>query len=108
MSVTFSEVMSKKPLRLFQVVTFIICVIVLVADGMDAQMLGIVAPLIIEDFGIDRGTFGLALSAALVGFGLGSWSGGWLGDTVGRRWSLALARAWVPCSGLWCTASRRP
>jgi len=26
-----------------------------------------------------------------VGFGLGSWSGGWLGDTVGRRWSLALA-----------------
>ena len=91
MSVTFSEVMSKKPLRLFQVVTFIICVIVLVADGMDAQMLGVVAPLIIEDFGIDRGTFGLALSAALVGFGLGSWSGGWLGDTVGRRWSLALA-----------------
>ena len=91
MSVTFSEVMSNKPLRLFQVVTFIICAVVLVADGMDAQMLGIVAPLIIEDFGIDRGTFGLALSAALVGFGLGSWGGGWLGDTIGRRWSLAIA-----------------
>lgn len=91
MSVTFSEVMSRTPLRTFQVVTFIICAVVLVADGMDAQMLGIVAPLIIDDFGIDRATFGLALSAALVGFGIGSWGGGWHGDIVGRRWSLALA-----------------
>src|SRR5690606_42059475 len=39
----------------------------------------------------DRSAFGWALSAALVGFGLGSWGGGWLGDAVGRRWSLALA-----------------
>ncbi len=31
------------------------------------------------------------MSAALVGFGLGSWSGGWLGDKVGRRYALAVA-----------------
>jgi AAHS family 4-hydroxybenzoate transporter-like MFS transporter len=31
------------------------------------------------------------MSAALVGFGLGSWSGGWLGDRAGRRYALALA-----------------
>jgi AAHS family 4-hydroxybenzoate transporter-like MFS transporter len=73
------------------VVTFAICMLVLICDGMDAQLLGIVAPRVIEAFGIDRGTFGWALSAALVGFGLGSWGGGWLGDAVGRRWSLALA-----------------
>lgn len=93
MTTTFSEVLSRQPLRVFSVVTFIICAIVLVADGMDAQLLGIVAPLVIDEYGIDRGTFGFAMSAALVGFGLGSWSGGWLGDTVGRRWSLALAAA---------------
>jgi AAHS family 4-hydroxybenzoate transporter-like MFS transporter len=65
--------------------------LVLVCDGMDAQLLGIVAPKVIEEFGVDRGTFGWAMSAALVGFGIGSWGGGWLGDAVGRRWSLALA-----------------
>ena len=34
---------------------------------------------------------GWALGAALVGFGIGSWGGGWLGDKIGRRWSLVLA-----------------
>jgi AAHS family 4-hydroxybenzoate transporter-like MFS transporter len=31
------------------------------------------------------------MGGALVGFGLGSWSGGLLGDRIGRRWTLALA-----------------
>jgi AAHS family 4-hydroxybenzoate transporter-like MFS transporter len=90
-AVTFSDAMSRAPMRVFQWMTFAICMLVLVADGIDAQLLGIVAPYVIEEFGVDRGTFGWAMSAALVGFGLGSWAGGWLGDTIGRRWSLALA-----------------
>lgn len=91
MATTFSEALSRQPLKAFSVATFAICMLVLIADGMDAQLLGIVAPIVIEEFGVDRGTFGIAMGAALVGFGLGSWGGGWLGDTVGRRWSLALA-----------------
>ena len=91
MATSFSEAISRAPIKTFSVVTFIVCMLVLIADGMDAQLLGIVAPRVIEEFGVDRGTFGIAMSAALVGFGLGSWGGGWLGDTVGRRWSLALA-----------------
>jgi AAHS family 4-hydroxybenzoate transporter-like MFS transporter len=70
--------------------TFAVCMLVLIADGMDAQLLGIVAPIVIEEFGVDRGTFGFAVMAALIGFGLGSWGGGWLGDKIGRRWSLAI------------------
>lgn len=91
MATTFSAAISRVPLRTFQWVTFLICMLVLVCDGMDAQLLGIVAPKVIEAFGTDRTTFGWALGAALVGFGLGSWAGGWLGDTAGRRWSLAIA-----------------
>lgn len=91
MQTTFNDALSRAPLKGFSIATFVICMVVLIADGMDAQLLGIVAPRVIEEFGVDRGTFGIAMSAALVGFGLGSWSGGWLGDTVGRRWSLALA-----------------
>jgi len=90
---TFSEAISRAPLRAFSVLTFAICMLVLVADGVDAQLLGIVAPRVIEDFGVDRGIFGWAMMSALVGFGLGSWGGGWLGDAIGRRYSLALAAA---------------
>ena len=91
MSVSFSDAISRQPLKAFSVAVFVICMLVLVADGMDAQILGIVAPIVIEEFATDGGTFGIAMSAALIGFGLGSWAGGWLGDAVGRRWSLALA-----------------
>jgi AAHS family 4-hydroxybenzoate transporter-like MFS transporter len=87
---SFSEAISRQPIKAFSVLTFAVCMLVLIADGMDAQLLGIVAPIVIEEFGVDRGTFGFAVMAALIGFGLGSWGGGWLGDRIGRRWSLAI------------------
>lgn len=91
MSTTFSEAVSRAPLRAFQVATVIICLLVLVCDGIDMQLLGLVAPLIIEEWAIDRGAFGPAMSAALIGMAFGAWFGGRLGDTIGRRNSLALA-----------------
>lgn len=93
MATTFSAAMERAPLRLFQIATFVICMLVLTCDGIDQQLLGIIAPKVIADFSVDKGTFGVAMSASLVGFGLGAWSGGWLGDAVGRRWSLAIAAA---------------
>ncbi|HEY6814842.1 MAG TPA: MFS transporter [Croceibacterium sp.] len=90
MAVSFSEAISRQPLRAFSALTFAVCMLVLIADGMDAQLLGIVAPIVLEEFGVDRSTFGVAVMAALIGFGLGSWGGGWLGDKIGRRWSLAI------------------
>lgn len=88
---TFSEAMSRTPMRFFQWATIAVCMLVLVCDGIDMQLLGIVAPLVIADFGVTKGTFGVAMSAALVGFGIGAWGGGRLGDGVGRRYGLALA-----------------
>jgi len=93
MATTFSAALERTPLRAFQIATFAICMLVLTCDGIDQQLLGIIAPRVIEAFGVDKGTFGIAMSASLVGFGLGAWSGGWLGDAVGRRWSLAIAAA---------------
>lgn len=90
---TFTEAMNRAPLRAFQITTFVVCMLVLTCDGIDQQLLGIIAPKVIAAFGVTKGAFGVAMSASLVGFGLGAWSGGWLGDAVGRRWSLALAAA---------------
>ena len=93
MAVTFSAAMDRAPLRAFQIVTFVVCMLVLTCDGIDQQLLGIIAPKVIAAFGVAKSTFGIAMSASLVGFGIGAWSGGWLGDAVGRRWSLAIAAA---------------
>jgi AAHS family 4-hydroxybenzoate transporter-like MFS transporter len=78
-------------MRAFQWLTVAVCMLILICDGIDMQLLGIVAPLVIPDFGVDRSTFGIAMSAALVGFGFGAWGGGRLGDGAGRRYALALA-----------------
>ena len=88
---TFTEVLNRTPMRPAQWLMLAVCMLVLVCDGIDLQLLGIVAPLVMESFDVDRATFGVAMSAALIGFGLGSWGGGWLGDRVGRRYTLALA-----------------
>ncbi|BBC74039.1 MFS transporter [Altererythrobacter sp. B11] len=91
MAVTFSEALNRSRMHPFQWAIVATCMLVLVCDGIDLQLLGIVAPLVIDSFDTDSTTFGWAMGAALVGFGLGSWGGGWLGDTIGRRWTLALA-----------------
>ena len=48
MAVSFSEAISRQPLKAFSIVTFVICMLVLIADGMDAQLLGIVVPIVIS------------------------------------------------------------
>lgn len=91
MAVTFNDAVSRAPMRPFQWITAGICMVVLIVDGIDMQLLGLVAPLVIEEMGVDRGSFGPAMSAALIGMAIGAWGGGWLGDRIGRRNSLALA-----------------
>ncbi|MBO9576523.1 MAG: MFS transporter [Sphingobium sp.] len=88
---TFDEALSRAPMRMFQWVTVLVCMLALISDGIDMQLLGIISPLIVADFGVDRGTFGFAVGAALVGFGIGAFSGGVLGDRIGRRYALVIA-----------------
>lgn len=57
----------------------------LVIDGIDTQLLALVAPLIMGEWGVDKASFGPAMSAALFGMTLGAGVGGWLGDRLGRK-----------------------
>jgi AAHS family 4-hydroxybenzoate transporter-like MFS transporter len=93
LATSFTDELNRRPIQPFQWAIVAVCMLVLVCDGIDLQLLGIVAPLVIETFDTDRTTFGWAMGAALVGFGIGSWAGGKLGDVIGRRWTLALAAA---------------
>lgn len=91
MPATFDQVLARTPVKAFQLATAGICLVLLMYDGLDMQLLGLVAPVVINEFGVDKAGFGVAMSAALVGMGIGAWIGGWLGDRIGRRYSLALA-----------------
>ena len=83
--------MSRRPVTLFQWSVVLMVLLVLVFDGMDAQSLGLVVPIIIDEWGIDRAEFGWALSASLFGMSIGALAGGWLGDRIGRLNSLFLS-----------------
>jgi AAHS family 4-hydroxybenzoate transporter-like MFS transporter len=69
--------------RQWTVLALVLCTLVI--DGIDTQLLALVAPLIMGEWGVDKGSFGPAMSAALLGMALGAGSGGWLGDRIGRR-----------------------
>ncbi|WP_305095908.1 MFS transporter [Croceibacterium aestuarii] len=88
---TFSAAIADRPLRPFQVVVMIFGLALLVIDGIDLQSLSLVTPVILEEWGIDRASFGPALAASLFGMGFGSFFGGMLGDRIGRLRTLFIA-----------------
>lgn len=91
MQSSFSAAIADRPMRPFQWLIIGAALIVLVIEGIDLQSLPLVTPLILEEWGIDRAEFGLALTAALAGMAIGSFCGGWIGDRWGRLKALYLA-----------------
>lgn len=77
--------LDSRPLNGRQVLIIAVIASALVIDGLDVQLLSLVAPLILEDWGIARQDFGAAMSAALLGSSFGSLVGGGLGDRFGRK-----------------------
>ncbi|MEY2854745.1 MAG: hypothetical protein RL030_1877 [Pseudomonadota bacterium] len=63
----------------------------MVVDGLDIQLLALVAPVILLEWQVDRASFGPAMAAALVGMSIGASCGGWMGDKYGRKMVLTLA-----------------
>jgi len=81
---TFQQVLNARPLARYQLLLVGILLFVLVLDGVDIQLLSLVAPVIIDEWGVERADFGPALAGALVGMSGGALVGGWLGDRYGR------------------------
>ncbi len=87
----FAAALERQPLRPFQAVTVGLIMAALVIDGLDFQILALAAPVILSEWGIDRGSFGAAMAAALFGMAFGAAAGGWIGDRIGRLRALVLA-----------------
>ena len=90
-TLTVNDVIDNQPLSGFQVVTIVLCSLVLLLDGFDTQAMGFLVPPIAEELGIPLSAFGPVLSAGLVGLMIGAMSAGPIADRWGRRWAIIVS-----------------
>ena len=57
----------------------------LMLDGLDAQVLGLAIPALIQEWGVTRADLTPVTAGSLVGMAIGATFGGWFGDRFGRR-----------------------
>lgn len=76
------------PLSRFQIQAVLMIATAVVLDGLDNQMLGLAAPSLIKEWGIQRDALGLVFALGFVGMALGTLVAGHFGDRIGRRGAL--------------------
>lgn len=77
--------LDERPIKPMQIRVLALMVLLLMIEGLDLQLLGLLAPVILQEWGIERAAFGPAMAAALIGLSLGAGIGGALGDRFGRK-----------------------
>lgn len=87
--VDVAEFIDRAGVSPFQITTLVICGLVAMLDGFDAQLIGYVIPAIAKEWGIQGpaigGTFKWAIFWGLIGLTLGALTGGPLADRFGRK-----------------------
>ncbi|PHR62068.1 MAG: hypothetical protein COA43_00025 [Robiginitomaculum sp.] len=73
------------PLSWFQVRVIGLCVFIALIEGFDTQLIGFVAPVIIDEWGLSKTMFGSVFSASLFGLMIGASILGRAGDKIGRK-----------------------
>jgi MFS transporter, AAHS family, 4-hydroxybenzoate transporter len=83
---TVNEIIDRQPVRRFQIWTIVLCGIVLILDGFDAQTIGFLAPSVSQSLHIPLNAFGPIFSASLVGLMIAAMAAGPIADRWGRKW----------------------
>lgn len=83
-----ADIVDGRRLRPLQMLLVALVLIALVIDGVDIQLLSLVAPVIIKEWAVGKAAFGPAMGAALIGMSIGAGAGGWIGDRHGRKSTL--------------------
>lgn len=74
-----------RPIGVYQIGLIITCALVLVLDGYDLHMMSVAVPEIARQWNVPPATFGLVLSATMIGLAVGAAAIAPLGDRIGRR-----------------------
>lgn len=81
------------PLSSFQIWSVLMIAATVILDGLDNQMLGLAAPSLLKEWGIDRAALGSVFALGFVGMAVGTLTSGWVGDRFGRRGALIIGVA---------------
>jgi AAHS family 4-hydroxybenzoate transporter-like MFS transporter len=84
-TINVAELIDTSGLSRFQKTLILLCGLCLVMDGFDVQMMGYVAPAIIEDWGSSTSEIGLVIGIGLLGVMLGALIFTMVADRIGRR-----------------------
>lgn len=88
-----ADIVDGRRLRPLQMLLVVLVLLALVIDGVDIQLLSLVAPVIIKEWAVGKAAFGPAMGAALIGMSIGAGAGGWIGDRHGRKSTLTASIA---------------
>ena len=88
MSISFKETMDAGPIGRLQWTVAVILTCVIILDGLDLQLAGFSAPLLMRQWHLTKPEFAPLLAAAMIGMAFGALIGSWSGDRFGRRRTL--------------------
>jgi AAHS family 4-hydroxybenzoate transporter-like MFS transporter len=91
--VDIAEVLEKQDGKRFLFATFLMCALVMLADGFDNQAINYAAPAIINEFGVSRALMTPVFNVSIIGWMTGSIVFSMLADRMGRRPSILIAVA---------------
>ncbi len=90
-TIDVADVIDSNPLVGFQIHIFVLCGLVTLLDGFDAQSIAFAATAIAHDLSIPITTFGSIFSAGTVGLALGAIVLPPFADRYGRRYQIIIA-----------------
>jgi MFS transporter, AAHS family, 4-hydroxybenzoate transporter len=98
--VEIDDLIDARPLSGLQKYVMVLCALAVLFDGYDLQVMALTVPALSQAWQLAPASFSMALSASLLGMGLGAAFIGPLGDRYGRRTMLATTLAIVGVSAL--------
>ena len=90
-SFDISEFIDSRPVGASQLRILATCFVVMLLDGFDMQIIGLVVPALASAWGLTPQDLGLALTAGPVGMVIGAASLGPVADRYGRKWPVVAA-----------------
>lgn len=90
-STPLQALIDQAPLTAIQLRVVLLCALVTLVEGVDLNLIPLLAPAIARDWALPSAAFGAIFSAGPIGLILGGIGIGWLADRIGRRNALIVA-----------------